>query len=37
MTDDNPLYPYSAIVRRPPLKLPEGTKLAVYVGVAVEH
>jgi peptidoglycan/xylan/chitin deacetylase (PgdA/CDA1 family) len=37
MIDDNPIYPYSAIVRRPPLQLPEGKKLAVYVGVSIEH
>lgn len=37
MIDDNPVYPYSAIVRRPPLKLPEGKKLAVYLGISVEH
>jgi allantoinase len=37
MIDDNPVYPYSAIVRRPPLELPEGKKLAVYVGISIEH
>jgi allantoinase len=35
--DDNPIYAYSAIVRRPPLRLPEGKKLAVFIGVATEH
>jgi peptidoglycan/xylan/chitin deacetylase (PgdA/CDA1 family) len=33
----NPLYDYSAIVRRPKLELPEGKKLAVYCGVSLEH
>jgi peptidoglycan/xylan/chitin deacetylase (PgdA/CDA1 family) len=34
---DNPVYPYSPIVRRPPLTLPEGKRLAVWIGVANEH
>jgi peptidoglycan/xylan/chitin deacetylase (PgdA/CDA1 family) len=35
--DTNPLYDYSAIVRRPKLELPEGKKLAVYCGISLEH
>jgi peptidoglycan/xylan/chitin deacetylase (PgdA/CDA1 family) len=35
--DDNPIYAYSPIIRRPPLALPEGKKLALFIGVATEH
>lgn len=35
--DDNPVYAYSPIVRRPVLRLPEGKRLAVWFGVNVEH
>jgi peptidoglycan/xylan/chitin deacetylase (PgdA/CDA1 family) len=34
---DNPLYPYSPIAGRPPLRLPGGKRLAVWIGVANEH
>jgi allantoinase len=34
---DNPLYDYSPIVTRPPLALPGGARVAVWVGVNVEH
>lgn len=34
---DNELYGYSPIVERPPLRWPDGKKLAVYVGLNVEH
>ena len=34
---DNELYGYSPIVERPPLTWPGGAKLAVYVGLNVEH
>jgi allantoinase len=34
---DNPLYDYSPIVARPPLALPGGARVAVWVGVNVEH
>ena len=34
---DNELYGYSPIVDRPPLRWPGGKKLAVYVGLNVEH
>jgi allantoinase len=33
----NPFYDYSPIVRRPPLELPNGARLAVWFGVAIEH
>lgn len=35
--DPNPVYDYSAIVRRPKFELPEGKKIAVYCGINVEH
>jgi hypothetical protein len=35
--ETNPLYEYSAIVRRPQLELPEGKRLAVYCGISVEQ
>lgn len=35
--ETNPLYDYSAIVRRPKLELPDGKKLAVYCGISIEH
>jgi peptidoglycan/xylan/chitin deacetylase (PgdA/CDA1 family) len=34
---DNTLYDYSPIVRRPKLELPDGARVAVWVGVNVEH
>jgi peptidoglycan/xylan/chitin deacetylase (PgdA/CDA1 family) len=34
---ENPLYDHSAIVRRPRLELPNGARLAVWVGLNVEH
>lgn len=34
---DNPHYAYSAIVQRPKLQLPEGKRLAVWVGVNIEY
>lgn len=34
---ENPLYDYSPIVRRPRLELPGGARVAVWVGVNVEH
>ncbi|HEY4008420.1 MAG TPA: polysaccharide deacetylase family protein [Pseudonocardia sp.] len=40
MTDgnlDGPGYDYSPIIRRPVLELPEGKRLAVWIGVATEH
>jgi allantoinase len=33
----NPFYPYSAIIDRPPLEWPGGRRLAVYVGLNIEH
>ena len=33
----NPFYEYSPIVRRPPLELPGGARLALWFGVAIEH
>lgn len=35
--DDNPIYAYSPIIRRPPLVLPDNKRLAVFVAVATEH
>jgi peptidoglycan/xylan/chitin deacetylase (PgdA/CDA1 family) len=34
---DNELYEFSPIVERPPLRWPNGAKLALYVGLNVEH
>jgi len=34
---DNELYPYSPIIDRPPLRWPDGKRLAFYVGLNVEH
>ena len=34
---ENPLYDYSAIVSRPRLELPDGKRLAVWVGMNIEH
>jgi allantoinase len=34
---DNPLYDYSPILARPPLALPGAARVAVWVGVNVEH
>jgi peptidoglycan/xylan/chitin deacetylase (PgdA/CDA1 family) len=34
---DNELYDYSPIVERPPLRWPDGNRLAFYVGLNVEH
>lgn len=33
----NPFYSYSPIVERTPLELPEGKRIAVWVGLNVEH
>ena len=33
----NPLFDYSPIVRREPLQLPDGKKLAVWVALCAEH
>lgn len=33
----NPFYSYSAITDRPPLKLPDGKRIAVWIGLNVEH
>ena len=34
---ENPLFPYSPIVRREPLTLPEGKRLAVWFALNLEH
>jgi peptidoglycan/xylan/chitin deacetylase (PgdA/CDA1 family) len=34
---DNELYEYSPIVSRPPLVLPNGARLAFYIGLNIEH
>ena len=34
---DRPPYDYSPIARRPRLQLPNGERLAVWIGVNVEH
>lgn len=34
---DNPFYPYSPIIDRPARTWPEGKRLAVYVGLNIEH
>jgi len=34
---DNQLYDYSPIVDRPPLTLPNGARIAVWVGLNIEH
>jgi len=34
---DNELYGYSPIVERPPLRWPDGARLALYVGLNIEH
>jgi len=34
---DNPFFTYSPIVRRPPLRWPDGARVAVWVLVAVEY
>jgi len=34
---DNPLYTYSPFNTRPPLELPEGKRLAFYIGLNIEH
>jgi allantoinase len=34
---DNPLYTYSPFNSRPPLELPEGKRLAFYIGLNIEH
>ena len=34
---DVPFYDYSPIVRRPRLELPDGKRLAVWIGINVEH
>jgi allantoinase len=33
----NPFYPYSALPDRPPLTLPDGKRIAVWVGLNIEH
>jgi allantoinase len=37
MTEDNHLFDYTPIVARPRLALPGGKRLAVWIGVAIEH
>jgi peptidoglycan/xylan/chitin deacetylase (PgdA/CDA1 family) len=34
---DNQLYSYSPIVNRPPLKWPNGARIAFYIGFNIEH
>jgi len=34
---ENELYTYSPITERPPLEMPEGKRLAFYVGLNIEH
>jgi allantoinase len=34
---DNTLYTYSPIIERPPLRWPDGARLAFYLGLNVEH
>jgi allantoinase len=34
---ENPLFAYSPIVRRPPLELPEGKRIAVWFALNLEH
>ena len=34
---DNQLYSYSPIVSRPPLKWPNGARIAFYIGFNIEH
>jgi allantoinase len=34
---DNQLYAYSPIIERPPLALPEGARVAFWVGLNIEH
>jgi allantoinase len=34
---DNPLLPYSPIIGRPPLRLPRDARVAVWIGLNVEH
>lgn len=31
------LYPYSPIVSRPPLRFPNGARLAFYTGLNIKH
>ena len=35
--DQNRRYPYSAIINRPDYSWPNGSKLAVYIGLNIEH
>ena len=35
--DKNRRYPYSAIINRPDYSWPNGSKLAVYIGLNIEH
>ena len=35
--DQNRRYPYSAIINRPDYNWPNGSKLAVYIGLNIEH
>lgn len=34
---ENPHYSYSPIIEREPLQLPPGKKIAVWIGIAIEH
>lgn len=34
---ENPVYEHSAIIRRPPLRLPDGARVAVWIGLNIEH
>src|SRR5215210_3127533 len=34
---DQTLYPYSPITERPPLRWPEGKRVAFYLGLNIEH
>ncbi|GAA3439226.1 hypothetical protein GCM10018954_088470 [Kutzneria kofuensis] len=34
---DNPLFDYSPIIDRPRITWPDGRKVAVYVGLNIEH
>ena len=35
--DQNRRYPYSAIINRPDYSWPNGSKLAIYIGLNLEH
>jgi len=34
---DNPLYAHSSSLNRPPLRLPHGARVAVWIGLNIEH